>query len=305
MRNVHGPLALFALVMCATMLHAEALPRTLAQECPLLGSGPLASARLAKLPAGILLRTASVTITAEDVDSEIANASPEVRSQLERNRIFVLEQLAMKRLVSVEAEQWAKATKREAKETEAARVQAYLGSIASGVTVTDADLRRFYGDNKDALGGASFEQVKPQLTSYALRQKREEAKQRYLNTLGELVEIEVAETWVRTQYRQLTDNPVDRLRLSGRPSLVDFGAEGCVACETMAPILVLLGDELNGKANVLFVDVRKEQVLGSRFGARTIPLQVFFDRDGKEVFRHVGVFPEAQIRAKLAELGVR
>jgi len=30
---------------------------------------------------------------------------------------------------------------------------------------------------------------------------------------------------------------------------------------------------------------------------------VFFDRDGKEVFRHVGVFPEAQIRAKLSELG--
>jgi len=44
-------------------------------------------------------------------------------------------------------------------------------------------------------------------------------------------------------------------------------------------------------------------VLGSRFGVRTIPLQVFFDRDGKEVFRHVGVFPEAQIRAKLSELG--
>jgi len=67
----------------------------------------------------------------------------------------------------------------------------------------------------------------------------------------------------------------------------------------------LLGDELKGKANVLFVDVRKEKVLGSRFGVRTIPLQVFFDRNGKEVFRHVGVFPEARIRARLAELGVK
>jgi len=123
--------------------------------------------------------------------------------------------------------------------------------------------------------------------------------------LSERVPVEMAETWVQTQYRQMIDNPVDRVRLSGRPSLVDFGAEGCMACETMAPILALLGDELKDKANVLFVDVRKEQMLGARFGVRTIPLQVFFDRDGKEVFRHVGVFPETQIRAKLAELGVR
>jgi thioredoxin 1 len=79
-----------------------------------------------------------------------------------------------------------------------------------------------------------------------------------------------------------------------------------MACETMAPILKSLSDKLKGKAaNVLVIDVEKEQILGARFGASTIPLQVFFDRNGKEVFRHVGVFPEEQIRAKLAELGVK
>jgi thiol-disulfide isomerase/thioredoxin len=304
-RSIGGPLALLALVMCAALFQAEAAPRTLAQECPLLSASPLASAHLAELPVGMLLRAGSITVTTQDVDGEIAKASPDVRSQLERNRVFVLEQLAMKRLVSVEAEQWAKTTKRDAKETETARVQAYLGSIATRVTITDADLRRFYSENKEMLGGVSFEQVKPQLTSYVLRQKREEAKRQYVNTLSERVGVELAGTWVKTQYRQLIDNPVDKARLSGRPSLVDFGAEGCVACETMAPILTLLGGELKGKADVLFVDVRKEQVLGSRFGVRTIPLQVFFDREGKEVFRHVGVFPEAQLRAKLAELGVK
>jgi len=305
MRSTRVPLALLATVVCATMLHAAAPPRTLAQECRLLGAGPLASARLARLPAGMLLRAGSVTVTAQDVDGEIAKASADVRAQLERSRLFALELLAVKRLLAVEAEQWAKATKRELQETETARVQAYLGSVAAGVTVTDADLPRFFVENKDAFGGESFEQLRPRLTRYVLRQKREEAQQQYVNTLSERVGTEVAETWVRTQYRHLIDNPVDRARLSRRPSLVDFGAEGCIACETMAPILTLLGDELKGKANVLFVDVRKEQVLGSRFGVRTIPLQVFFDRNGKEVFRHVGVFPEARIRARLAELGAK
>jgi thioredoxin 1 len=292
-------------VSALTLLRVEAAPRTLAQECPLLGSGPLASARLAKLPPGMLLRAGSVTIAAQDVDGEIAKAAPDLRSQLERNRMLVLERLAMKRLVSVEAEQWAKATKREVKDTEVARVQAYLGSIVAGVAITDAELHRFFDENKDAFGGVSFEQVKPQLTSYVLRQKREEARQHHLNTLGERVEIEVAETWMGTQYRQMTGNPVDRVRLSGRPSLVEFGAQGCVACDTMAPILALLGDELKGKANVLLVDVRKEQVLAHRFGVHTIPVQVFFDRQGKEVYRHVGAFPEDQIKAKLSELGTR
>jgi hypothetical protein len=34
-----------------------------------------------------------------------------------------------------------------------------------------------------------------------------------------------------------------------------------------------------------------------------IPVQVFFDRCGKEVYRHLGSLPEDQIRAKLSELG--
>jgi thioredoxin 1 len=287
------------------MLHAEAAPRTVAQECPLLGGGPLASARLAALPPGLLLRAGSVTITAQHVDGEIAKIPASLRAQFEGSRLSALERLAVERLLAAEAEQWARATNRAAKETEAARLQAYLGSISAAEGVADADVRRFFEDNKDGFGGAGFEQVRSQIASYLLRQKHEQAQQQYVNTLSERVSIEVAGPWVRTQYRRLTNNPVDKARLSGQPSLVDFGAEGCVACQTMSPILALLEDGLKGKANVLFVDVRKEQALGARFEVMTIPLQVFFDRSGKEVFRHVGVFPEQQIRAKLAELGVK
>jgi thiol-disulfide isomerase/thioredoxin len=305
MRIARGALALLAMVAYATMLHAAAAPRTLAQACPLLSTSPLASSRLAALPAGTLLRAGPVTITTQAVDSEIAKAAPDVAAELKRSRLYLLEQLATKRLVSFEAGQWAKATNRVAKEAEAARAKAYLQSVVAGVTVTDADLRGFYEENRSALGDMTFEQAEPQFRGYVLLLKREAAQQQYLNALSERVDTEVAEAWVKTNYRLLVGNPVDRARLSGRPSLVDFGAGGCVACETMSMILDPMADELAGKANVLFVDVRKQQVLGSRFGVRTIPLQVFFDRDGKEVFRHTGVFPEAKLKAKLAELGVK
>ena len=297
-------LAILVLGSCA-LADQQGEGRFVSDVCPLLDSGPLSLAHVADLPGSVVLRAGEITISQADIEAEIAKAPSDLRQQLAQNRLLVLEQLVVQRLLALEAEQWAKTTKREANETEAVRVQAYLGSIAAGVIVTDADLQRFCDENKEMLGGVNFEQVKPQLSSYVLRQKRDEAKQHHIDSVGERVRIKVAKTWTEVQYRQLTDNPVDRARLSGLPSVIDFGAEGCVACDMMAPVLASLRDELTGKANVLFVDVRNEKVLGHRFGAITIPVQVFFDSQGKEVYRHVGVFSEEEMRAKLAELGAK
>ena len=56
---------------------------------------------------------------------------------------------------------------------------------------------------------------------------------------------------------------------------------------------------------MLFVHVGQEQILAARYGIQTIPMQVFFDKDGKEVFRHVGFWPQEEIEKKLAEMGVQ
>jgi len=72
----------------------------------------------------------------------------------------------------------------------------------------------------------------------------------------------------------------------------------------MTPILENLKVKYEGKLNVLFVHVRERQILGAKYGIQTIPVQVFFDKDGKEVFRHVGFFPQEEIERKLAEMGV-
>jgi len=46
-------------------------------------------------------------------------------------------------------------------------------------------------------------------------------------------------------------------------------------------------------------------VLAARYGIGSIPVQVLFDKDGKERFRHVGFFPQDEIEKKLAEMGVK
>jgi len=57
--------------------------------------------------------------------------------------------------------------------------------------------------------------------------------------------------------------------------------------------------------NVVFVHVGQEQILASRYGVQTIPMQFFYNKDGKEVFRHIGFWPQDEIEKKLAEIGVR
>jgi len=53
------------------------------------------------------------------------------------------------------------------------------------------------------------------------------------------------------------------------------------------------------------VHVQEEQVLAARYGIESIPVQVFFDKNGKEVFRHTGFFPQNEIEKKLTKMGVQ
>ena len=73
----------------------------------------------------------------------------------------------------------------------------------------------------------------------------------------------------------------------------------------LAPILETLREKYKGKVNVIFIHVGQEPILASRYGIQAIPVQIFFDKTGKEVFRHVGFFPQEQIERKLSEMGVK
>jgi len=88
------------------------------------------------------------------------------------------------------------------------------------------------------------------------------------------------------------------------PRLVDLGADKCIPCKKMAPILKELRAEYAGRATVDFIDVWKNPAPGREYGIRVIPTQIFFDRDGKEVWRHEGFLSKEAIIAKFKELGV-
>jgi thioredoxin 1 len=88
-------------------------------------------------------------------------------------------------------------------------------------------------------------------------------------------------------------------------TLVDIGAKKCIPCKMMAPILEELEKEYKGKAAIIFIDVWENRDQGQRFGIRSIPTQIFYDKSGKEVYRHEGFMEKQAIEAKLEGLGVK
>ncbi len=88
------------------------------------------------------------------------------------------------------------------------------------------------------------------------------------------------------------------------PKLLDLGADKCVPCKMMAPILEELKTEYAGRMSVEFIDVWKNKEAGKEYGVEMIPTQIFYDAEGKELFRHTGFFGKDDILAKWKELGV-
>jgi thioredoxin 1 len=81
---------------------------------------------------------------------------------------------------------------------------------------------------------------------------------------------------------------------STAPVLVDFWATWCPPCRTMNPVVQALA----GEFKVCKVNVDKNQELAARYEVSSIPTFLVL-RDGKVVARHVGVTPEAVLRADL------
>ncbi len=93
--------------------------------------------------------------------------------------------------------------------------------------------------------------------------------------------------------------------VSGMVTMIDLGATQCIPCKAMAPILEKMEKVYQGKAAVIFIDVWKIKGPAEHFRIRAIPTQIFFNREGKEVYRHVGFMSAAEIVGQLEKMGVK
>jgi len=88
------------------------------------------------------------------------------------------------------------------------------------------------------------------------------------------------------------------------PAVIDLGMGKCIPCKQMKPILEELMQEYKGRARIEIIDIGQRPDQAEKHKVMLIPTQIFFDKDGQEVYRHEGFMPQADIVARLKEMGV-
>ncbi len=85
------------------------------------------------------------------------------------------------------------------------------------------------------------------------------------------------------------------------PCLIDFYADWCGPCKTIAPILEELSEEYGDKLNIYKVDTEAEQELSAAFGIRSIPSMLFCPKEGEPQMA-AGALPKQQLEQIISEV---
>ena len=102
----------------------------------------------------------------------------------------------------------------------------------------------------------------------------------------------------------------------GKPVMLEVGTKDCAGCKAMHAVLapyirkhpsyqifyVDVNEKLGKRA---ILDTRPRKTVGDKLVIGGYPVQVFYDKSGREVYRHSGVLTEAQLDSICKKLGFR
>lgn len=222
-----------------------------------------------------------------------------------------LDQLILKEVLLQEAEK--KGVKSDAgarpEDMEMSIIQNLLKrEVLDRIKVSSEEISEIYNQHKAQLSQKPLAEVSPLIEELIKEAKGKEQVEEYIASLKDKAKIEISDRYLKaiTAPPPPTDTDQDFKKAiqSGKPLLVDFGANSCLPCRQIRPILKEIKEEYAGKANILIIDVYKFKELAREHKVQLIPTLIFFDKDGQEVFRHVGAWDKESIKNKLKEIGL-
>ena len=267
---------------------------------PNLSSGILMYAKAAPLPDNILLKTDGIEIAQKDIDQFIARQPRQLQRELPKYGFFALEQEATGRiLLTLAGEELKKNNRDVTGMTDDQIRQTFFETLTKDIAVSDGDVEKFYKENETLFCGAPLAQVRKQIENQVLQDKKQRFLDAYTRNLGQTMEIIVADAWVKAQAQTARDNLLDQARANGKPTLAVFSAKSCCGPDKMAPLIGAVRKTFGDAINIISIDPRREQILSARYGIRSIPTQIFYDKTGKEYYRNSGLISEKDTIEKI------
>lgn len=249
-------------------------------------------------------------ITVAQFERELGKVPPPFQDVLREEPKQFLEQLILKEVLLEEARRQGLKSDPGAKaeEMELSLIQNLLKKeVLDKIQVDPKEVQEVYQQHKEQMGKKTLEEVAPMIEGAIKEVKGKEKTEEYIVSLKDKAKIDIDEARLKeisaSPPATNTKEEFAQALKSGRPVLVDFGANSCLPCRQIRPILKELEKEYTGKAQVLIVDVYQQQDLAREYRVSLIPTLVFFDKAGKEVFRHVGAWDKASMVGKLKEAG--
>jgi len=112
----------------------------------------------------------------------------------------------------------------------------------------------------------------------------------------------------KSEAKTATSQPANEYQNEIKPliTFVELGSVNCIPCRQMQPVMKAIEEKYTGQVKVVFYDVWKvdQRKYAQEYNIKLIPTQVFLDKEGKEIMRHEGFFPEAEIDTFLKEQGL-
>jgi len=261
----------------------------------------------------ILAKVNGKIITSEAFDQELANLSAQYREIFEHDKEELLNQLITREILLQEAERQGLENEKEVQEKiekdkerrKEILIQELIQGITEEVEVSPQEIRKLYQELKSEIPGKSFQEVKAQLKVYLLQQRRKEKLEAWIEELKSKAKITRNEEWLKAQRMAKMKNPLDEALKKGKPVLADFGRGVCIPCKQMKPVLEELAAEYKEKTSILIIEIDEHPALTRRHHIRLIPTQIFFDAQGKEIYRHEGFMSKKAIKEKFKDMGVK